>query len=90
MPHNHSVSPSAIHLPIWLRKMERILVASLLLSACTAAPIPQAAHPSIVSLNPCTDAILAEVADPAQILALSRYSSAKIASVQGLRLTMLG
>jgi iron complex transport system substrate-binding protein len=27
-----------------------------------------------VSLNPCTDAILAEVADPAQILAVSHYS----------------
>jgi iron complex transport system substrate-binding protein len=32
------------------------------------------AHPTIVSLNPCTDAILAEVADPAQILAVSHYS----------------
>ncbi|MDT0508680.1 ABC transporter substrate-binding protein [Novosphingobium sp. MMS21-SN21R] len=28
----------------------------------------------MVSLNPCTDAILAEVADPAQILAISHYS----------------
>jgi iron complex transport system substrate-binding protein len=32
------------------------------------------AHPTIVSLNPCTDAILAEVADPAQLLAISHYS----------------
>ena len=32
------------------------------------------AHPTIVSLNPCTDAILAEVAAPAQILAVSHYS----------------
>jgi iron complex transport system substrate-binding protein len=31
-------------------------------------------HPTIVSLNPCTDAILAEVADPEQILAVSHYS----------------
>ena len=31
--------------------------------------------PTFVSLNPCTDAILAEVADPDQILALSHYSS---------------
>ena len=31
--------------------------------------------PTFVSLNPCTDAILAEVADPQQILALSHYSS---------------
>ena len=32
------------------------------------------AQPTIVSLNPCTDAILAEVADPAQVLAISHYS----------------
>jgi len=31
-------------------------------------------HPTIVSLNPCTDAILAEVADPGQLLAISHYS----------------
>ncbi len=31
--------------------------------------------PRIVSLNPCLDAILVEVADPQQILALSHYSS---------------
>lgn len=30
--------------------------------------------PTIVSLNPCTDAILVEVAEPDQILALSHYS----------------
>ena len=30
--------------------------------------------PTIVSLNPCTDAILAEVAEPAQLLAISHYS----------------
>ncbi len=33
-----------------------------------------AAPPRIVSLNPCSDAILVEVADRAQILALSSYS----------------
>jgi iron complex transport system substrate-binding protein len=38
------------------------------------AQTPDAARPTIVSLNPCADAILAEVADPAQILALSPYS----------------
>ncbi len=32
------------------------------------------ANPSFVSLNPCVDAILIEVADPEQILALSHYS----------------
>ncbi len=35
---------------------------------------PSPAGPTIVSLNPCTDAILAEVADPAQLLAISHYS----------------
>ena len=62
--------------------MGRILVGSmaLALASCTAAPISQAAHPSIVSLNPCTDAILAEVADPAQIAGLSSYSSDPAAS----------
>src|SRR5690606_35521569 len=38
------------------------------------ANIPASEHPTIVSLNPCTDAILAEVADPAQFLAISHYS----------------
>lgn len=31
-------------------------------------------HPTIVSLNPCLDAILTEIAPPAQVLALSHYS----------------
>ena len=44
-------------------------------SGCTAAPPPTPRErPTIVSLNPCTDAILAEVADPAQLLAISHYS----------------
>ncbi|MDE2405925.1 MAG: ABC transporter substrate-binding protein [Sphingomonadales bacterium] len=43
----------------------------LLLAGCT--PVP-AASPRIASLNPCTDAILAEVADPGQIAALSAFS----------------
>lgn len=33
-----------------------------------------AERPTIVSLNPCTDAILAEVTDPGQLLAISSYS----------------
>lgn len=42
---------------------------------CAPVQAPRrAAHPTIVSLNPCTDAVLAEVADPAQILAVSHYS----------------
>ena len=36
--------------------------------------MPRGQHPTIVSLNPCTDAILAEVADPGQLLAISHYS----------------
>jgi iron complex transport system substrate-binding protein len=31
-------------------------------------------HPTIVSLNPCSDAVLAEVAPPGQLLAISQYS----------------
>ena len=47
-----------------------------LLAGCAGNP-PQGAehaHPTIVSLNPCTDAILSEVAEPAQLLAISHYS----------------
>jgi len=58
------------------------VLAALLLGACAPAPARQAVTtasagaggPTIVSLNPCTDAILAEVADPDQLLALSHYS----------------
>ena len=51
-------------------------VIALALGACTAAPAREAPSPlpRIVSLNPCTDAILAEVADPEQLLAISAYS----------------
>ncbi|WP_328597932.1 ABC transporter substrate-binding protein [Croceibacterium soli] len=37
-------------------------------------PVGPAHHPTIVSLNPCTDAILAEVTAPGQLLAISHYS----------------
>ncbi|MBW8784760.1 MAG: ABC transporter substrate-binding protein, partial [Novosphingobium sp.] len=64
----------AVTLPVPRRYFLALL--PLILSAC--APAERAAaphlHPTIVSLNPCTDAILAEVADPRQILALSHYS----------------
>lgn len=49
----------------------------LALAACApAAPAPpkDPAHPTIVSLNPCLDAILVEIAPPDQVLALSHYS----------------
>ncbi|WP_298195943.1 ABC transporter substrate-binding protein [Novosphingobium sp.] len=47
------------------------------LAGCAAAPgsTPAPVRSGIVSLNPCTDAVLAEVADPGQIRALSAYSS---------------
>lgn len=38
------------------------------------------ARPTVVSLNPCLDAILVEVADPSQVLALSHYSRDPAAS----------
>ena len=58
--------------------MKPLIVASvLLLAACAGggagAPPPERG-PTIVSLNPCTDAILAEVAAPGQLLAISHYS----------------
>ncbi len=55
--------------------MKPWLTALAALAGCAAPPMPaQQSHPTIVSLNPCADAILAEVADPAQILAVSHYS----------------
>ena len=55
----------------------RLLAASaLLLSACQAQhqPARDAEQPTIVSLNPCADAILAEVTAPEHLLAISHYS----------------
>ena len=45
-----------------------------LLLAMAAAPVPAAAPLRIVSINPCVDAILMHVADPAQIAGISHYS----------------
>lgn len=51
------------------------MLAALSPTVAAARVTPRAASlPRIVSLNPCSDAILAEVADPAQILAYSAYS----------------
>ena len=48
---------------------------ALTLSGCVPVAQPEsAAHPTIVSLNPCADAILAEVTAPGQLLAISHYS----------------
>ena len=45
-------------------------------SCAPAAPVDKGdpAQPTIVSLNPCLDAILVEIAPPDQVLALSHYS----------------
>lgn len=56
-----------------------LLPLAAILSGCipqTRADVPPAqTRPTIVSLNPCTDAILTEVADRDQVLALSHYSA---------------
>ncbi|MFC3593988.1 ABC transporter substrate-binding protein [Novosphingobium piscinae] len=54
-------------------------------SASPSAP-PTPPRAGIVSLNPCSDAILVEVADPAQIRGLSAYSSDPAASSMDLAL----
>lgn len=58
------------------------LALTVALAACARAPEIDAPrqHPAIISLNPCSDAVLAEVADPGQILALSHYSRDPAAS----------
>lgn len=55
---------------------------ALSLAACAPGVAKEAGrpNPTIVSLNPCTDAILAEVADPGQLLAISSYSHDPAAS----------
>jgi iron complex transport system substrate-binding protein len=56
--------------------MGRIVAGLTAATAACAQPLaaPQAHHPTIVSLNPCTDAILADVTAPGQLLAVSHYS----------------
>ena len=68
----------------WSRRRAGGLAAGLLLlAACAPGPggrgeagqkTGAGAHPRILSLNPCTDAILAEVADRGQIAGLSVFS----------------
>lgn len=62
-----------------MRKRRAPWLAGMLaaLAACAPSPMPDApprGHPTLVSLNPCSDAVLVEVAAPGQILALSHYS----------------
>lgn len=47
--------------------MRLVILATLLAAPATAAP-------RIVSINPCVDAVLMQVADPAQIAGISHYS----------------
>ena len=56
------------------------------LAACSEAspPEPLPDQPSVVSLNPCADAILAEIAAPGQLLAISRYSQDPAATSMSL------
>jgi iron complex transport system substrate-binding protein len=57
------------------RGIAPVLAGALLLAACAPAePGVRADGPTIVSLNPCLDAIAVEVAAPRQVLALSHYS----------------
>lgn len=55
-----------------------VLPVALLLGGCQGqreeTPPSRAPHPTIVSLNPCSDAVLTEVAAPGQLLAISHYS----------------
>ena len=62
------------------------LLLCLLAAACAGRPAEgeRRPHPTIVSLNPCTDAVLAEVADPAQILAISHFSQRPDSSSMGV------
>ncbi len=50
-------------------------------------PVPQGTprlQPTLVSLNPCSDAVLAEVASPGQLLAISHYSQDRASSSMDL------
>jgi iron complex transport system substrate-binding protein len=62
-----------------------VLASAIALAGCAAKPavVPHA-HPTIVSLNPCTDAVLAQVTAPGQLLAISHYSQEPGASSMDL------
>lgn len=62
---------------IWQKGRIALLAGALLAAGCAPTPPreqPDSAAPKIVSLNPCLDAILVEIAPPDQVLALSHYS----------------
>ena len=55
------------------------------LASCSSPQMTQRDRQiTLVSLNPCADAVLAEVADPGQILAISRFSHDPAASSMGV------
>jgi iron complex transport system substrate-binding protein len=57
-------------------RLAALLLVAMLAACAPVAPAQEgaAAHPTIVSLNPCSDAVLAEVARPGQLLAVSHFS----------------
>ena len=66
-----------------------MLALTLALAGCAgsvASPEREGGHPTVVSLNPCTDAIAAELAAPGQLLAISHYSHDPAASSMDLAL----
>ena len=77
-----AVLPPALMLPLAM-----MLALMLMLVGCSDTPLglpaqdrPASNNPTIVSLNPCADAILAEIAAPGQLLAISHYSHDPAAS----------
>src|SRR4051812_21011611 len=52
----------------------RLLLACAALAATFAAPAGAAEQPRAASMNVCTDQLLLTLADPEQILGLSRYA----------------
>ena len=59
----------------------------VMLAGCASEP-PARDHgerPTIVSLNPCADAILTEIAEPAQLLAISHFSHSPRATSMSLQ-----
>ena len=59
-----------------MRRRLLAFAASIALANCSVSPAPASAAPlpRIVSMNVCTDQVLLTLADPEQILGLSRYS----------------
>lgn len=68
-----------------MRRAALLLLAALAGCARPAAQVPaEREHPGIVSLNPCSDAVLAEIARPDQLLAISHYSHSPASSSMDL------